>query len=141
MTDTTATNNSELDDGHGVRVLGGVNHERVVVVRRRRRFSVAERRRVWCRTDGICYLCKSFMKFDCQPSWEVEHVFAFSSDPQSNDVLGNLLPSCRRCNRRKSNKSLLDVICKTGFSLATDIALHPGDVQPRVKNVLLAALK
>ena len=69
---------------------------------RRKRVKPQIRSFIWQTTNGRCYLCKTILASD----WEVEHVVAFSADPETSDVMGNMLPACRSCNRFKSNKRL-----------------------------------
>jgi serine/threonine protein kinase len=104
----------------------------------RKRFNKATRQRVWQRTDGFCYLCKDFLPV--LSPWHIEHVFAFSSDPASNDVTGNLLPSCATCNLKKSNKCLLECVTADGFSIMSTMDVSAMSLQPRVKRILLAAI-
>lgn len=104
----------------------------------RRRLTLTQRARVRQRTDGYCYLCKQLLP---DKGWHVEHVFAFSAEPAANDVIGNMLPSCATCNRRKGTRSLVDCMTLDGFSLMTEVAHDDSlSVQPRVKRVLLHAL-
>jgi len=105
----------------------------------RRRFDEADRTRVYGRTDGHCYLCK--VHLPRKSPWHIEHVFAFSSNPGENDVVGNLLPSCATCNASKSDRCLLDFVNRTNADLSTLVAVHPSEsLQPRVKRVLFHAL-
>lgn len=113
----------------------GLPSERKIV---RKRFNKETRHRVWHRTDGCCYLCK--VALPLLSSWHIEHIFAFSKDPKENDVVGNLLPSCPPCNRKKSDKCLLECMTCDGFSIHSTMNVSAMSLQPRVKRVLLAAI-
>jgi hypothetical protein len=109
-----------------------------VAVSGRRKLTQMQRARVRQRTDGFCYLCKSALP---EKGWHVEHVLAFSASPATNDVLGNMLPSCRTCNLRKGTKSLADCMTRDGFSLMTAVVTDDDlSMQPHVKRVLMHAL-
>ena len=75
---------------------------------RRRKVSRRDRNFIWSSTNGRCYLCKQEL-VKLEP-WHVEHVVAFSENPEVNDVLGNMLPACTACNLRKSAKELSECI-------------------------------
>jgi hypothetical protein len=81
---------------------------------RRRRIGPLERDFVWKSTEGKCYICQKWLP--PKSDWHIEHVVAYSFDPESNDVLGNMLPACATCNLRKNDKSLVQVIQENRFT-------------------------
>lgn len=84
----------------------------------RRRVPATEREFIWKSTNGLCYLCKTYLP--PYSSWHIEHILAFSKDPAAHDVLGNMLPACSTCNLRKNNRSLEECIkIDKTFDLAT----------------------
>lgn len=112
----------------------GVGDRRIA----RKRFSLAVRNRVYQRTDGVCYLCKSHLP--PSSAWHIEHVLAFSVDPAANDVVGNLLPACAPCNLKKSDKCLLECMGNDHFSLDSQLDYDGMSLQPRVKVFVLRAI-
>jgi 5-methylcytosine-specific restriction endonuclease McrA len=68
---------------------------------KRKHFSYAERLEVYQRTNGICYLCHSFVSFD---DFHIDHVIPLAIGG-TND-LSNLLPAHRICNQVKGKKRL-----------------------------------
>lgn len=89
----------------------------------RRRFNAATRNFVWSSTQGRCYICKTSLP-PKSASFHIEHVVAFSTDPEKSDVRGNLLPSCAQCNLKKLDRRLEDIISmdNQGFDLMTEAA-------------------
>src|SRR5699024_5246097 len=74
-------------------------------------WSEKEKRHIFNRTKGKCYICKKELIFEhrkpgLENSWEIEHVFPFSKYPNL-DNMGNLLPACISCNRKKSAGDLI----------------------------------
>jgi 5-methylcytosine-specific restriction endonuclease McrA len=79
----------------------------------RKALSESLKRQIFNTTSGVCYLCKTKMTFNPvgdEHRWEIEHIVAFSNNPDENDVFANMLPSCMQCNRGiggKFSKSVL----------------------------------
>ena len=65
---------------------------------KRKQFSKSMRRNIYEKTQGYCYLCGKFVKFN---SFEVEHKTPLSKGG-TND-LSNLYCSCHKCNKLKRN--------------------------------------
>jgi len=66
----------------------------------RHRWTEKDRRRVFERTKGHCYLCKAALNFDNRQAslpgaWHMEHVLCISKDPAFTG-LNNILPACAR---------------------------------------------
>lgn len=74
----------------------------------RRTLSKEERHSIWSKMGGTCYLCRK--PIDPNGMWDVDHVLAFSKDPQAHDVLDNMLPTHSSCNRSKSNLTLTQLL-------------------------------
>ena len=103
----------------------------------RRRVGPQERDFIWASTNGNCYLCKKYLP-RLSP-WHVEHVVAFAKEPGKNDVLGNMLASCEKCNLTKSTRSLKFCIEELDFDVAT-FALEAGHLNTAARTELLNAL-
>lgn len=63
-----------------------------------------ERKRIFNRTGGRCYLCNHLLNFHnrhygLEGAWHVEHIVPLSKS--GPDTLGNLLPACASCNLKK----------------------------------------
>lgn len=63
---------------------------------KRKRFSVKDRKEVYRKTEGHCYLCGEFVDFD---SFEVEHLIPVSKGGDND--FNNLFPACHCCNAIK----------------------------------------
>ena len=90
---------------------------------RRRRVSQKERDFIWLASGQRCYICKKDLPQ--RSAWHVEHVIAFSSDREKNDVLGNMLAACPECNHKKLNKPLEECISIFGADLDTNAVNAP----------------
>ncbi len=93
------------------------------------------------RTRRRCYLCRKDITWDGSSDrrniWHIEHVIAFSENPQA-DILGNLLPACASCNLAKSNKDLRNFRLEEGYTVAT-FALVLKDLDPATRQRLQEA--
>ena len=106
---------------------------------KRKKLTQKERDFIWASTNGRCYLCKKILVKSS--SWHIEHVIAFSKDPDSNDLLGNMLPSCPSCNLRKNDVELVQCIAKDStFDLATDSKDIP-HLNTFARDAIVVALK
>jgi hypothetical protein len=56
---------------------------------RRKRTPNVIREYIWGTTNGRCYLCKTFLPK--KSGWHIEHVLAFSRNPEKHDVIGTLI--------------------------------------------------
>eukprot|EP00039_Didymoeca_costata_P008254 m.109540 g.109540 ORF g.109540 m.109540 type:complete len:240 (+) comp14005_c0_seq3:300-1019(+) len=74
----------------------------------RRKVTREERNYIWHHSKRRCYICRT--PLDRLSDWHVEHVLAFSANPEENDVLGNMLASCPTCNLKKGKRSLQDCV-------------------------------
>ena len=52
----------------------------------------------------ICYICHKI----CNDSWEIDHIIPLSK--HGTNHISNLAIACRTCNRKKSNKLLVEII-------------------------------
>lgn len=118
--------------GKGQADTAGLKHRYL-----RRRVGPQERDFIWASTNGNCYLCKKYLP-RLSP-WHVEHVVAFAKEPGKNDVLGNMLASCEKCNLTKSTRSLRFCIEELDFDVAT-FALEAGHLNTAARTELLNAL-
>ena len=78
------------------------------------RQSQVQRKLIWKRTNGKCYICWCDIAFKNNPPWEIEHIVPFSLNPQSDDTK-NFLAACQGCNREKSNHLLEYAIANGGI--------------------------
>jgi 5-methylcytosine-specific restriction endonuclease McrA len=67
----------------------------------RKRFNKAERIAVYQRTNGICYLCHSFVSFE---DFHIDHVIPLALGGRND--MSNLLPVHPICNLVKGKKGL-----------------------------------
>ncbi len=65
---------------------------------RRKTFSMKQRKEIYRKTEGHCYLCGEFVDFD---SFEIEHKIPVSKG--GSDELDNLFCACSGCNMIKHN--------------------------------------
>lgn len=65
---------------------------------KRKNFSVNERKSIYRKTNGCCYLCGEFVDFD---SFEIEHEIPLAKGG-TNDF-SNLYCSCHTCNSMKNS--------------------------------------
>ena len=82
-------------------ILDAIEHEEKSIPKKkskRKQFSKSMRRNIYEKTQGYCYLCGKFVKFN---SFEVEHKTPLSKGG-TND-LSNLYCSCHKCNKLKRN--------------------------------------
>jgi len=68
---------------------------------KRHRFTAAERREVYAKTDGYCAYCGCELPAS---KMQVDHVLPV--DLGGTDDMANLLPACRSCNNYKSTLTL-----------------------------------
>jgi len=130
----------EISIDGGKRVAIGKSQADTAVLKHRylrRRVGPQERDFIWASTNGKCYLCKKYLP-RLSP-WHVEHVVAFAKEPGKNDVLGNMLASCEKCNLTKSTRSLKFCIEELDFDVAT-FALEAGHLNTAARTELLNAL-
>ena len=91
------------------KVLKNGDLEKVSITNNKRKsFTVEERKEIYSKTNGHCYLCGDFVDFD---KFEVEHNLPLGKGG-TNDF-ENLFPSCHICNKifmyqmeKKSNNRL-----------------------------------
>mmetsp|Transcript_38078 Transcript_38078/g.94435 ORF Transcript_38078/g.94435 Transcript_38078/m.94435 type:complete len:585 (+) Transcript_38078:80-1834(+) len=129
-----------LGDFEEISVRVGHLEERLSapIRKQRKRLTKEERVFIWSQSGGRCYLCKD--ELPKLGSWHVEHILAFSKDPQRHDVLGNMLAACASCNLRKHSKSLEEVIRAFASNLDS-AAAHASHLLTEPRLCLLNALK
>lgn len=75
---------------------------------KRKNFSVNDRKNIYRKTNGCCYLCGEFVDFD---SFEIEHEMPLAKGGTNN--FSNLYCSCHTCNTMKNSiypQELMDKI-------------------------------
>lgn len=65
---------------------------------KRKKFSVEERKKIYRKTNGHCYICGEVVDFD---SFEIEHRIPLKKGGSNN--FDNLFPSCHCCNTMKNS--------------------------------------
>lgn len=104
---------------------------------KRRAFSEKERRIIYRKTHGRCYLCGEFLDFD---SFEIEHKVPLSKG--GTNKLSNLCPACHCCNTIKHDIYLHLFIEKIGqiFMYQMEIS-HRNSLKWRVIHNVLRKMK
>eukprot|EP00026_Physarum_polycephalum_P002900 Phypoly_transcript_02909.p1 GENE.Phypoly_transcript_02909~~Phypoly_transcript_02909.p1 ORF type:complete len:738 (+),score=92.94 Phypoly_transcript_02909:54-2267(+) len=104
-----------------------------------------QKRRVFNRTEGKCYLCKTidgeraalvyenYGKSGLPGAWNFEHVKPKSRNPNL-DAINNLLPAHIECNSKKSYHEL-ETIIGDDFDILT-IALDVDSLHPKAREAL-----
>lgn len=74
---------------------------------RRRTFTMKQRKEIYRKTEGHCYLCGEFVDFD---SFEIEHKIPVSKG--GSDELDNVWCACAQCNTIKHDIGYNDFVKK-----------------------------
>lgn len=90
-----ATKKTRLFDIYNI-TENGTLEKASINTSKRKSFSVEERKQIYKKTQGHCYLCGDFVDFD---AFEVEHKIPLGKGG-TNDF-DNLFPSCHCCNQIK----------------------------------------
>lgn len=84
--------------------------------------SLKDRALLFERCQGRCYLCGDEVSWK-EDSWEADHVLPFSKAPEY-DRLDNMMVAHRTCNRRKSNKSVTQLVREGWHRLDVQLIEH-----------------
>lgn len=72
-------------------------------MRKRRRYTEEEKRKIFESTDGRCHLCWQPLRFECYgQEWEIDHSRAVARG--GSNYLRNLKPAHISCNRSKKDR-------------------------------------
>lgn len=105
------------------------NDKDLVVVNRKRQFTVQERNDIYAKTQGRCYYCGEFVRFD---EYTIDHIIPISRGG-TNDM-ENLTCACKPCNLFKKSYTG-DEFFEATFKIAENMLKKPEYAKLKEKNI------